>query len=295
MRFEQLEYELDERGRIVDSSVVGEVVIPCDDVVLAIGQENAFTWIERDIGLEFDEWGMPVVDERTFQSTLPGVFFGGDAAFGPKNIIWAVEHGHQAAISIHRYCEGLPVEERLPRGVTLTTAKMGIHEWGYSNDYDPAGRRIMPHVDLKERFKKLDIEVEIGFPAEQAAVEVERCLNCDLQTVFTARLCIECDACIDICPVDCLTITANGEPEEVAARLRTPRLEPDQPLYVSAALEQTGRVMVKDENLCVHCGLCAERCPTGAWDMQKSTIEIPYAADEGGSSKNKWRQQRAAS
>jgi len=281
MRFDRLEYALDERGRIVDSRVVGEALIPCDDVVLAIGQENAFPWIERDLGIEFDKWDVPVVDPVTYESTLPGVFFGGDAAFGPKNIIWAVEHGHQAAISIHLHCQNRPVRDRLPRGVKLSSAKMGIHEWSYSNNYDPSERRLMPHVDLKQRFRKLDIEVELGFTAEQIATEVERCLNCDLQTVFTADLCIECDACIDICPVDCLTITQNAELPELERSLKAPRLEPEQPLFVSAPLKQTGRVMVKDENLCVHCGLCAERCPTGAWDMQKSTLVVPYAVDEG--------------
>jgi formate dehydrogenase beta subunit len=280
MQFEQLEYDLDATGEITATRVVGEKFLPCDDVVLAIGQENAFPWIERDIGIEFDKWDVPVVDAKTFQSTRPGVFFGGDAAFGPKNIIWAVEHGHQAAISIDKHCRGVSVEERLPRGVNLSSAKMGIHEWSYSNYYDPAERRLMPHVDLVKRFKKLNVEVELGFTAEQAAQEVERCLNCDLQTVFTANLCIECDACIDICPVDCLTMTPNGELDEIERRLKAKRLNPDQLLYVSEALKQTARVMVKDENLCVHCGLCAERCPTGAWDMQKSTVAIPYARDE---------------
>jgi formate dehydrogenase beta subunit len=280
MNFEQLEYDIDARGRITDTRVTGEKFFPCDDVVLAIGQENAFPWIERDIGIEFDKWDVPVVDPLTFQSTRPGVFFGGDAAFGPKNIIWAVEHGHQAAISIDKFCRDVPVSERMPRGVNLSSAKMGIHEWSYSNYYDPAARRMMPHVDLKKRFKKLNVEVELGFTAEQAVQEVERCLNCDLQTVFTANLCIECDACIDICPVDCLTITPGGELEDIEKRLKAKRLNPDQPIYVSEGLKQTGRVMVKDENLCVHCGLCAERCPTGAWDMQKSTVVIPYARDE---------------
>ena len=280
MKFDVLEYEFDDRGAITDSRIVDEATLPCDDVVLAIGQENAFPWVERDIGIEFDKWDVPVVDPTTFESTRKGVFFGGDAAFGPKNIIWAVEHGHQAAISIHKYCQGTSLTDRLPRGVNLTTAKMGIHEWSYSNDYDPAGRRIMPHVDLKKRFRKLNIEVELGFSAEDAAAEVERCLNCDLQTVFTAGLCIECDACIDICPVDCLTITPNGDQETIEANLKTARLEVEQPLYVSGSLPHTSRVMVKDENLCVHCGLCAERCPTGAWDMQKSTVVIPYALDE---------------
>ena len=280
MNFDKMEYEIDEKGRITQSEIVGEAFFPCDDVVLAIGQDNAFPWIERDIGIEFDEWQVPTVDRITFESTRPGVFFGGDAAFGPENIIWAVEHGHQAAISIDKYCQGVPLTERLPRGVNLQSAKMGIHEWSYSNDYDPSGRRIMPHVDLRERFKKLNIEVELGFSTEQVVTEVERCLNCDLQTVFTAQQCIECDACIDICPVDCLTITKNGDEEKIKENLKTPPLNPSQPLYVSGPLKHTARVMVKDENLCVHCGLCAERCPTGAWDMQKSTLVIPYAVDE---------------
>ncbi|HET8696856.1 MAG TPA: FAD-dependent oxidoreductase [Gammaproteobacteria bacterium] len=294
MRFDELEYELDAAGEILGSRVLREVLLPCDDVVLAIGQENAFPWIERDLGVEFDKHDVPVVDAVTFQSTRPGVFFGGDAAFGPKNIIWAVEHGHQAAISIHKHCEGTSLTERLPRGVNLTTAKMGIHEWSYSNAYEPAARRMMPHVELTKRFKKLNIEVELGFSAEQVATEVERCLNCDLQTVFTTSLCIECDACIDICPVDCLTIAPNGEQPELEASLKAPRLNSEQPFYVSAPLKQTGRVMLKDENLCVHCGLCAERCPTGAWDMQKSTVAIPYATDEARRGENQWQKARKA-
>ena len=280
MVFEKMEYDIDDNGRITETRVVGEEFFPCDDVVLAIGQENAFPWIERDLGMEFDKWDVPIVDPVTFESTVPGVFFGGDSAFGPKNIIWAVEHAHQAAISIHKYCHGEDLTDRLPRGVNLSSTKMGIHEWSYSNDFDASNRRLMPHVDLTKRFKNLDIEVELGFSAEQVATEVERCLNCDIQTVFTADLCIECDACIDICPVDCLTITENGERDELVKRLEAPVLEPDQPLYVSEGLKQTGRVMVKDENLCVHCSLCAERCPTGAWDMQKSTLIYPYAQDE---------------
>ena len=282
MLFEEMEYELLD-GVIKHERVVGEVVIGCDDVILAIGQENAFTWIERDIGMKFDKWDKPVVDPVTFQSTLPQVFFGGDAAAGPKNIIWAVEHGHQAALSIHNLCSGAAVTDRPRPGVTLSSRKMGMHEWSYKNDYAPLERRLMPHVSLKERFKKLNIEVELGFTPQQAAQEAQRCLNCDIQTVFEAKLCIECDACIDICPVDCLTITHNGEEADLRARLRAPQTEPTQPLYVSAALPQTARVMVKDENLCVHCGLCAERCPTAAWDMQKSTIHWPQAADGGAS------------
>ena len=280
MTFELMEYVVDDEGGIDRGTVVGEKIIPCDDVILAIGQDNSFPWIERDIDIEFDKWDCPVVDEKTMMCTRDGVFFGGDAAFGPKNIIWAVAHGHEAAISIHRYCEGERLEDRLPIGVNLSSQKMGMHEWSYSNDFDPAARRLMPHVDLKERFKKLDIEVELGFSAEQAAQEVERCLNCDIQTVFSAPLCIECDACIDICPVNCLTMTTNGDEADLRTRLSAPAENLEQALYVSADLPQTGRVMVKDEDLCVHCGLCAERCPTGAWDMQKSGILIPYAADE---------------
>jgi len=209
-----------------------------------------------------------------------GVFFGGDSAFGPKNIIWAVAHGHEAAISIHKYCQGDDLSERMPPGVNLVSQKMGMHEWSYSNDYDPSARGLMPHVELKERFKKLDIEVELGFTVEQTIQEVERCLNCDIQTVFAAKLCIECDACIDICPVNCLTIAQNGDESELRGRLSAPATNPDQALYVSEELPQTSRVMVKDEDICVHCGLCAERCPTGAWDMQRSQVLIPYVADE---------------
>ena len=277
MSFETVEY-YDDNGR-QKSRITGEVFIPADDVILAIGQENAFPWIERDVGLEFDEWEVPVVDKKTFQSTLEGVFFGGDAAFGPENIIWAVEHGHQAAISLHQYCSGMDVTERPPRGVTLEPTKMGIHEWSYSNSYDANERRLVPHVSLKERFKKIDIEVELGFGQEEWRVEVERCLNCDIQTVFEAPKCIECDACIDICPTHCLTITKNGSEEDLSQRLKAPRATKSQPLYVSEGLKQTGRVMVKDEDQCVHCGLCAERCPTAAWDMLRSSIHLPHASD----------------
>jgi NADPH-dependent glutamate synthase beta subunit-like oxidoreductase len=280
MLFDQMEYDVDAHGRITAERIVGEEFLPADDVILAIGQENAFPWIERDLGIEFDKWDVPVVDKVTFQSSRAGVFFGGDAAFGPKNIIWAVEHGHQAAISIHRHCQGEPVAQRLPPGMNLQSRKMGMHEWSYANDYTPVERRLMPHVSLKERFKKLNIEVELGFTAEQAAQEVQRCLNCDVQTVFETKLCIECDACIDICPVDCLTITENGEEAQLRTRLKAPAKNLTQPLYVSSALKQTGRVMVKDEDLCVHCGLCAERCPTAAWDMQKSFVHWPHADDE---------------
>ena len=280
MTFELMEYEVDGDGGIDRGTVTGETTIPCDDVILAIGQDNSLPWIERDIGIEFDEWECPVVDEETMMCTRDGIFFGGDSAFGPKNIIWAVAHGHAAALSMHKYCQGEDLRDRPPVGMNLSSQKMGMHEWSYSNDYDPAARRLMPHVDLKERFKKLDIEVELGFTVEQTIQEVERCLNCDIQTVFTASLCIECDACIDICPVKCLTITANGDETDLRTRLSAPAENLEQALYVSDDLPQTSRVMVKDEDLCVHCGLCAERCPTGAWDMQKSTVLLPYATDE---------------
>jgi len=279
MMFEKLEYDI-ENGDIKATRSLGDVFFPADDVILAIGQENAFPWIEKGIGIELDKWNVPKVNAITFQSTRPEVFFGGDAAFGPKNIIWSVEHGHQAAISIHKFCHDEPIEERLARGVSLSSRKMGMHEWAYKNEYNGVERRLVPHVGLIERFKKINIEVELGFTAEEAALEVQRCLNCDVQTVFAAKLCIECDACIDICPVDCLTITQNGPEPELRAHLTAPATNPSQALYVSAALPQTGRVMVKDEDVCVHCGLCAERCPTAAWDMQKSTIRIPLAIDE---------------
>ena len=283
MLFEEMEYQIDDQGKIDRGKVVREKIIHCDDVILAIGQDNAFPWIERDIGIEFDKWDCPIVDETTMMSSRAGVFFGGDAAFGPKNIIWAVAHGHEAAISIHKYCSKEDLNDRLPTGMNLASQKMGMHEWSYSNDYDASERRLMPHVDLKERFKQLDIEVELGFTLEQTIKEVERCLNCDIQTVFTANLCIECDACIDICPVDCLTITDNDEEDKLRARLTVPAENMEQDLYVSETLPQTERVMVKDEDLCIHCSLCAERCPTGAWDMQKSTILLPYAKDEANS------------
>ncbi len=273
MEFEVLEWDAEARH----SRTVDTVVIPCDDVILAIGQDNAFPWIERDLGLAFGEWDMPVVDAVTMQSTLPGVFFGGDAAWGPKNIIWAVAHGHQAAISIHNHCQGIAVTERPAEGMTLLSQKMGLSEWSYHNDYNPSPRQQMRHVDLVRRFAQLDVEVELGFTAEQTAREVQRCLNCDIQTVFAPERCIECDACIDVCPVQCLTIAPDGEEEELRARLSAPALNRDQALYTSAPLPQTGRIMVKDEDVCVHCGLCAERCPTAAWDMQRFELLLPYA------------------
>ena len=273
MEFDQLEW--DEAAS--KSKVTGTIVIPCDDVILAIGQDNAFPWIERNLGIEFDKWEMPAVNKVTFQSTRPEVFFGGDAAWGPKNIIWAVEHGHQAAVSIHNHCQSVSVNDRPAFGKNLISQKMGMNEWSYHNDYNPAHRQKMQHVDLVRRFEELNIEVELGFSAEQTAREVQRCLNCDVQTDFTAIKCIECDACIDICPISCLTIAPNAPEDVLRMHLSAPAINPDQALYASLPLPQTGRLMLKDEDLCVHCGLCAERCPTAAWDMQKFELVIPYA------------------
>jgi NADPH-dependent glutamate synthase beta subunit-like oxidoreductase len=263
------------------SEVVETVVIPCDSVILAIGQENAFPWMERDLGIDFDENDMPVVDQKTFASTRPGIFFGGDAAWGPENIIWAVEHGHQAAISIHNHCMGISLTERPAYGMNLVSAKVGMHAWSYSNDYSSAVRTKMTHEELTKRFSKLSVEVELGFTPEQTATEVQRCLNCDIETHFTSNLCIECDACVDVCPVNCLTITPGGTESDLRTRLSAPATNLAQEIYVSESLPQTKRVMVKDEDVCLHCGLCAERCPTAAWDMRRFDLLVPYAGKEG--------------
>jgi len=276
MEFERLRWTNDNSRQT--STVIDTVIIPCDEVILAIGQDNAFPWIERDIGIAFDEHGMPVINKTTFESRRRGVFFGGDAAWGPQNIIWAVEHGHQAAISIHQHCQGLPVEERPPEGMHLESTKMGLHSWAYSNDFNPSERSKMKHAELVERFSAIGVEVELGFTPEQTATEVERCLNCDIETHFENTLCIECDACVDVCPVSCLTITPNAASEmDLRTMLSAPAQNMTQDLYVSDALPQTKRVMVKDEDICLHCGLCAERCPTAAWDMKKFELVIPYA------------------
>jgi len=280
MEFQRVTWADDGKGGQT-STVVDTIVIPADDVIVAIGQENAFPWIERDIGIAFGKYDMPKVDEVTMQSTRAGVFFGGDSAWGPKNIIWAVAHGHEAAISIHNHCQGIPVTQRPATTMNLVTQKMGISEWSYANDYSAAKRQKMKHVDLRERFKKLSIEVEMGFDRDQTTREVGRCLNCDVQTVFTDRRCIECDACVDVCPTQCLTIAPNGEEGDLRKRLTVPAENLTQDLFVSGGLPQTGRVMVKDEDVCVHCGLCAERCPTAAWDMAKLELAIPVAGKTG--------------
>jgi NADPH-dependent glutamate synthase beta subunit-like oxidoreductase/ferredoxin len=266
------------------SEVIDTVVIPCDDVILAIGQENAFPWIEREIGIDFDENAMPIVDKTTMQCSRPGVFFGGDAAWGPENIIWAVEHGHQAAISIHQHCQSQPLSERPAYGMNLVSSKVGMHAWSYSNDYSPVPRTKMQHAELTKRFAGLGVEVELGFTAEETAREVERCLNCDIETHFTASLCIECDACIDVCPVNCLTIAPDtADDASLHAFLSAPAMNPAQALYSSSPLPQTKRIMVKDEDVCLHCGLCAERCPTAAWDMRQFELLVPYAAGRAAS------------
>jgi len=265
------------------SEVIDTVVEPCDDVILAIGQENALPWVERDLGIEFDQAGLPVVDRATFASTRAGVFFGGDAAWGPENIIWAVEHGHQAAISIDLHCQGKPLDERPPYGMNLVSAKLGMHSWRYSNDYSSATRAKMTHEDLTRRFESLHVEVELGYTAEQTAAEVQRCLNCDVETHFHDGLCIECDACVDVCPVSCLTIVRDDGQDEPTLRqmLSAPAVNISQPLYTSAALPQTSRIMVKDEDVCLHCGLCAERCPTAAWEMAQFEWLGPRAGGGG--------------
>ena len=275
--FERVAAQVDAKGRR-QLLPTGEpdVHMPCDDVLVAIGQENAFPWIERDIGIDFDKSGMPVVDRVTMQSTLSKVFFGGDAAFGPKNIIWAVAHGHDAAISIDKLCTGEDVRNRPPPMVTLLSQKMGIHEWSYDNDVSNDHRFKVPIKENKISLKDIKVEVELGFDPKLAFAEAQRCLNCDVQTVFTTKLCIECDACVDICPMDCINFTDNGEEQDLRGRLRAPAKNPAQDLYVSSTLK-TARVMVKDEDMCLHCGLCAERCPTGAWDMQKFYLDMTYA------------------
>nr|WP_211162899.1 FAD-dependent oxidoreductase [Aromatoleum diolicum] len=278
--FEKVRAEYDDTGR---RSLVptGEpdVHMECDEVLLAIGQENAFPWIERDIGLDFDRHGMPVLDAQTLQSTLPRVFFGGDAALGPKNIITAVAQGHEAAISIDLFCRGVALTQRPPSTGRFISQKMGIHEWSYDNRISEEARRKVPVKKLEDTLKDIKLEFELGFDLALACAETERCLNCDVATVFKPKLCIECDACVDICPTECITFTANGEEGELRARLKVPAHNPDQALYLAEGLK-TGRVMVKDENVCLHCGMCAERCPTGAWDMQKFLLNIAHAGAE---------------
>ena len=279
MRFEKVKAVRDEKGRrnLVPTGEP-EQFFECDDVLVAVGQENAFPWIEKDAGVEFNDWGLPKLDKLTFQSSVANVFFGGDSAFGPKNIIWAVAHGHDAAVSIDKLLNKENVAERPAPGVSMMSQKMGIHEWSYDNEIAGDTRYKVPWQDIKITLKNVKAEVELGFDVATAWKEAQRCLNCDVQTVFTDRLCIECDACVDICPMDCITFTPNGEEKELRARLNAPALNLTQDLYLSGELK-TKRVMVKDEDVCLHCGLCAERCPTGAWDMQKFLLEMTPAGD----------------
>ncbi len=275
--FEKVAAKIDDQGRR-QLLPTGEpdVIMECDDVLVAVGQENSFPWIERDIGIEFDKWGMPKIHSETMQSTLPNVFFGGDAAFGPKNIIWAVAHGHEAAVSIDKHCQGEEAKQRPAPMMNLISQKMGIHEWSYDNDITVDKRFRVPLKEVTIALKDIRTEVELGFDPKLAFKEAQRCLNCDVQTVFNKDLCIECDACVDICPMDSITFAKNGEEDDLRGRLSAPATNFTQDLYISDILK-TGRIMAKDEDVCLHCGLCAERCPTGAWDMQKSLINMTHA------------------
>jgi formate dehydrogenase (NADP+) beta subunit len=275
--FEKVKAEYDAKGRrkLVPAGEPDQH-FACDDVLVAVGQENAFPWIERDIGIEFDQWDMPKVNSTTMASTHPKVFFGGDAAFGPKNIIWAVAHGHEAAVSIDKLLNGEDIADRPAPAVEVMSQKMGIHEWSYDNEIALDKRYKVPHRDKVVALRDIKAEVELGFDEKLAFAEAGRCLNCDVQTVFSAQLCIECDACVDICPMDCITFTENGEEAALRKRLTAPSQNLSQDLYVQDGLK-TGRVMVKDEDVCLHCGLCAERCPTGAWDMQKFLLDMTHA------------------
>ena len=278
--FEKVKAEYDAKGRrnLVKTNEPDQH-FACDDVLVAVGQENAFPWIERDLGIEFDKWDMPTIDPKTMASSHPRVFFGGDSAFGPKNIIWAVAHGHDAALSIHKLCSGSDINDRPAPMVEIVSQKMGIHEWSYDNDIAPDRRYRVPLRDKVVALRDIKTEVELGYDPDLALKEAHRCLNCDVQTVFTSSLCIECDACVDICPMDCITFTANGEEADLRTRLKAPAKNVTQDLYVANDLK-TGRVMVKDEDVCLHCGLCAERCPTGAWDMKKYLIDMTHANDQ---------------
>lgn len=277
MSFQKVRAEFDSKGRrsLIPTGEPDEI-FDCDEVLVAIGQENAFPWIEEECGIEFDQWGLPRLNEATFQSTNPQVFFGGDSALGPKNIIWAVAHGHEAAISIDRFCNGSDLMDRPAPIVNLVSQKMGIHEWTYDNDVSQLSRHRVPLVEKKIALKDIKVEVEVGFDQKLAFEEAQRCLNCDVQTVFTPPLCIECDACVDICPTDCITFTDNGDEMDLRQRLKAPAKNLDQSIYVSSSLK-TGRIMAKDEDVCLHCGLCAERCPTGAWDMRKFYLQTAKA------------------
>jgi len=277
MTFAVVEAVYNEQGeRKLTSNSEPDIFIECDTVLLAVGQENAFPWIEPNCGIQFNHHGLPELDPISFQSTNPLVFFGGDAAFGPKNIITAVAHGHEVAVSIDRFLHHESPDKRPPPRTNLMSQKMGIHEWSYHNDVSVDLRFPVPWAEAAKALANIRVEVELGFDAATAFKEANRCLNCDVETVFTRETCIECDACVDICPMDCITFTENGSEHDLRLRLKAPANNLTQELYVSANLK-SGRVMVKDEDVCLHCGLCAERCPTGAWDMQKFLLETTQA------------------
>jgi len=278
MNFEKMKANYDDNGkRTLTPTGEPDVFIDADDVLIAIGQLNSFPWIERDIGMEFNDWDMPIVDEITFQSSIKNVFFGGDAAFGPENVITAVAHGHQAAVSIDLYCNSKSLNDRLPPFTNLTNQKMGIHEWAYDSDVPSDKRYLVPHAEKKKSLNNIKLEVELGFDINTAFSEAQRCLNCDVQTVFSENVCIECDACMDVCPTSCITFTENDDETKLRKNLSAPALNKEQDLLVSDELK-TGRIMIKDEDVCLHCGLCAERCPTSAWDMKKFLYKISHAA-----------------
>jgi NADPH-dependent glutamate synthase beta subunit-like oxidoreductase len=277
MAFEIVEAVYDAKGkRSLVPTGAPEVIVPCDTVLVAVGQENAFPWIEAECGIAFDKWGLPVLRGDTFQATLPRVFFGGDAALGPKNIITAVAQGHEAAVSIDRFVNAEDPARRPPPMTQWQSQKMGIHEWSYGNDVSVDLRSKVPWAAAEKALANIRVEVELGFDAATAFKEANRCLNCDVQTVFNHDTCIECDGCVDICPMDCITFTGNGDEADLRGRLSAPALNLTQDLYISTTLK-SGRIMVKDEDVCLHCGLCAERCPTGAWDMQKFLLNTAQA------------------
>ncbi len=280
MYFEKMSATYDARGkRTLSSTEKPPVFIPCDLVLLAVGQQNTFPWLGSDSGIEMNESGMPVVDKITHQSTVENIFFGGDAAFGPKNVITAVAHGHQAAISINLFCQGKDINDRPAPSTHLASQKLDMHDWLYDSSVSEHHRSEVPTMDRVRSLKDRLLEVELGYGKKAGHKEAMRCLNCDVQTVFDYSTCIECDACVDVCPVSCINFTENGDEEDLRDRLLTPADNHDQSLYISPLLP-TGRVMVKDEDVCLHCGLCSERCPTSSWEMMKFTYNSAPAGQK---------------
>lgn len=279
MSFEKVMPVYDEQGkRKLVPTGEEPVILECDEVLLAIGQQNAFPFIEPESNIAFNDYGLPELDPVTLQSSVPNVFFGGDSAFGPGNIIIAVAHGHEAAISIDLLCRGEDLRNRPEPEVTLAGQKLGFHDWLYDSHVTEDERQLVPMVDKAKSLRDRLIEVELGFAQQSGKVEAKRCLNCDVQTVFDGGLCIECDACVDACPTSCINFIENAEEEELRQQLLVPATNKEQSLYVSDILS-TGRVMVKDEDVCLHCGMCAERCPTAAWEMIKYVYKSAKAGD----------------